>query len=122
MFERFLPTPLNRARNGNRARNEENLRGICLLAAGGAVIHSPQNAIRLLETRRRKARPKGTLGIERITPLAEMASVNAPLTVRGISSLVGMREWLQLIGHSVVASNLERNHADKVGRKVTSTS
>lgn len=63
-----------------------------------------QNALRLLETRRRKARPK--------TPAAsatpqDFATPSGNPTVKGVPSLVGMKEWLQVLGHSVrMISNL----------------
>ncbi|OQE70058.1 hypothetical protein PENNAL_c0125G10146 [Penicillium nalgiovense] len=58
---------------------------------------SYENALRLLETRRRKARPK--------TPAAsatpqDFATPSGNPTVKGVPSLVGMKEWLQALGHS----------------------
>ncbi|PKY02155.1 folylpolyglutamate synthase [Aspergillus campestris IBT 28561] len=54
---------------------------------------SYENALRLLDTRRRKARPKVPALLDAPTP-----SINQ--NVRGVPSLVGMREWLQALGHS----------------------
>ncbi|RAK99394.1 folylpolyglutamate synthase [Aspergillus ibericus CBS 121593] len=56
-----------------------------------------ENALKLLETRRRKARPT--------TPAATFQQQtgappsNTP-TVRGVPSLNGMKEWLQMLGHT----------------------
>ncbi|KAJ5537512.1 hypothetical protein N7494_006991 [Penicillium frequentans] len=56
-----------------------------------------ENALRLLESRRRKARPK--------TPATPATTQNHAIpsgtpTVKGVPSLVGMREWLEALGHS----------------------
>ncbi|EED19825.1 tetrahydrofolylpolyglutamate synthase, putative [Talaromyces stipitatus ATCC 10500] len=55
-----------------------------------------ENALKLLESRRRTARPK--------TPAALNAGVATPApssqTLRGIPSLAGMKEWLEALGHS----------------------
>ncbi|KAJ5875289.1 uncharacterized protein N7473_012636 [Penicillium subrubescens] len=53
---------------------------------------SYENALRLLETRRRKARPK--------TPAVPALPQDSTTTLKGVPSLVGMREWLQALGHS----------------------
>ncbi|KAJ5757555.1 uncharacterized protein N7511_006249 [Penicillium nucicola] len=58
---------------------------------------SYENALKLLATRRRKARPK-TPALSRINQDAAIPG-DTP-TVRGIPSLVGMKEWLQILGHS----------------------
>ncbi|GAA82372.1 folylpolyglutamate synthase [Aspergillus luchuensis IFO 4308] len=53
-----------------------------------------QNALSLLETRRRRARP-------RTNPVqTEQIPANVTPTVRGIPCLYGMSEWLQTLGHS----------------------
>ncbi|KAJ5899211.1 folylpolyglutamate synthase [Penicillium taxi] len=57
---------------------------------------SYENALKLLETRRRKARPT-KLPVS-ITS-QDIAPSGAP-TVKGVSSLFGMKEWLQALGHS----------------------
>lgn len=54
-----------------------------------------ESALKLLDSRRRKARPKEAPRLEDI-PL----SGNATPTFRGTPSLVGMQQWLQLLGHS----------------------
>ncbi|KAF3391271.1 hypothetical protein F1880_007783 [Penicillium rolfsii] len=51
-----------------------------------------QNALRLLETRRRKARPK--------TPTVPALPQESATTLKGVPSVVGMKEWLQALGHS----------------------
>ncbi|KAJ5594687.1 folylpolyglutamate synthase, partial [Penicillium hispanicum] len=56
-----------------------------------------QNALRLLETRRRKARP--TTPALPSTP-QDSATPSGNPTVKGIPSLAGMKEWLQALGHS----------------------
>ncbi|KAJ5312639.1 hypothetical protein N7508_003469 [Penicillium antarcticum] len=58
---------------------------------------SYENALKLLATRRRKTRPK-TPALSRTNQDAAIPSDNP--TVRGIPSLVGMKEWLQVLGHS----------------------
>ncbi|PLB54113.1 folylpolyglutamate synthase [Aspergillus steynii IBT 23096] len=55
-----------------------------------------ENALKLLETRRRKVRPKTPT----VSTPKNVATANASLGLRGLPSLVGMREWLQLLGHS----------------------
>lgn len=60
-----------------------------------------QNALKLLESRRRNARPK-TLA----TPTTQESMTPSGIpTVRGTPSLVGMKEWLQALGHSVWVLN-----------------
>lgn len=59
-----------------------------------ADTHILQNALKLLETRRRKARPKNASGLDGILS-------DAAPTFRRMPSLIGMRQWLQLLGHSV---------------------
>ncbi|KAJ5938439.1 hypothetical protein N7466_001573 [Penicillium verhagenii] len=54
-----------------------------------------QCALRLLETRRRKGRPKYPA-----TTLTASASIRDNSSVRGVPSLVGMRQWLRSLGHS----------------------
>ncbi|GLA46198.1 hypothetical protein AnigIFM63604_008986 [Aspergillus niger] len=54
-----------------------------------------QNALRLLETRRRRGRPRMSPSIQ-----TEVLPANFTSTVRGIPSLHGMSEWLQSLGHS----------------------
>ncbi|CAL5869827.1 uncharacterized protein PFLUO_LOCUS4058, partial [Penicillium psychrofluorescens] len=54
------------------------------------MLRSYENALKLLNSQRRNARPK---------------AVTAPLqgssqALRGLPSLSGMKEWLQLLGHS----------------------
>ncbi|KAJ5407315.1 folylpolyglutamate synthase [Penicillium sp. CMV-2018d] len=58
---------------------------------------SYENALKLLATRRRKARPT-TPALSRT--LQDAGIPNDNQTVRGIPSLVGMKEWLQILGHS----------------------
>lgn len=70
----------------------------------------PQNALRLLETRRRKARPKNVPGVEGM-PLTGISSTHAAPTFCGTPSLLGMSQWLQLLGHSVYASEVSRLRA-----------
>ena len=55
-----------------------------------------QNALRLLDSRRRKMRPKEAPAFEDIHP-----NGGAAPTFRGTPSLVGMRQWLEFLGHSV---------------------
>ncbi|KAJ5535390.1 folylpolyglutamate synthase [Penicillium freii] len=58
---------------------------------------SYENALKLLATRRRKARPKTPA----LSPTLQDTGIpNGNQTVRGIPSLVGMKEWLQILGHS----------------------
>ncbi|KAL5342887.1 folylpolyglutamate synthase [Aspergillus crustosus] len=54
-----------------------------------------ENALSLLETRRRPARPTNLS----ISASATTATKN-PTSLRGVPSLVGMKEWLQALGHS----------------------
>ncbi|RJE22826.1 hypothetical protein PHISCL_04845 [Aspergillus sclerotialis] len=68
------------------------------------MIRSYENALRLLETRRRQARPK--------TPASPATSQGiAPpsgnLTVKGVPSLLGMKEWLQALGHSLQENDVD---------------
>ncbi|RAL09340.1 bifunctional folylpolyglutamate synthase/dihydrofolate synthase [Aspergillus homomorphus CBS 101889] len=56
-----------------------------------------ENALKLLETRRRPARPRTPTTP---APNPEIVNPNVTKTVRGIPSLYGMREWLQTLGHS----------------------
>lgn len=56
-----------------------------------------ETALKLLEARKRPARPKDTAFA---TP-QEATSPVSNQALRGVPSLVGMKEWLQLIGHSV---------------------
>lgn len=58
-----------------------------------------QNALRLLETRRRKTRPKSPASLN-------IFAAGDHQTVRGVRSLVGMKEWLQALGHTVWFSML----------------
>ncbi|KNG83160.1 folylpolyglutamate synthase [Aspergillus nomiae NRRL 13137] len=56
-----------------------------------------ENALKLLETRKRKGRPQTPA----VPPARQNAtSSNDTHTVRGTPSLVGMKEWLQILGHS----------------------
>ncbi|KAB8263143.1 folylpolyglutamate synthase [Aspergillus pseudonomiae] len=56
-----------------------------------------ENALKLLETRKRKGRPQTPV----VPPARQNAtSSNDTHTVRGTPSLVGMKEWLQTLGHS----------------------
>ncbi|KAF9882760.1 hypothetical protein FE257_005308 [Aspergillus nanangensis] len=55
-----------------------------------------ENALKLLQTRRRTARPKGAAA----PPPRDAASTPATNTLKGVPSLVGMKEWLQTLGHS----------------------
>lgn len=55
-----------------------------------------ETALKLLEARKRPARPKDTVFA---TP-QEATSPVSNQALRGVPSLVGMKEWLQLIGHS----------------------
>ncbi|KAK1148183.1 hypothetical protein N8T08_010828 [Aspergillus melleus] len=54
------------------------------------------NALKLLEMRRRKARPKTPA----VSTLKNVATATDSQSLRGLPSLVGMREWLQLLGHT----------------------
>ncbi|KAF3392506.1 hypothetical protein F1880_008874 [Penicillium rolfsii] len=56
-----------------------------------------QNALRLLETRRRTARPKNPAAS---ATAQDSATPSGNSTVRGVPSLFGMSEWLQALGHS----------------------
>ncbi|PYH97323.1 folylpolyglutamate synthase [Aspergillus ellipticus CBS 707.79] len=57
---------------------------------------SYENALKLLETRRRKGRPKAPASFTS----QDAAKPIDTQTVRGVPSLVGMSEWLKIIGHS----------------------
>ncbi|KAL8646467.1 MAG: hypothetical protein Q9210_006127 [Variospora velana] len=60
------------------------------------------NAIALLNSRRRKARPSltGPPGGNLIPGLDLMPSLNGTPSLKGTPSLMGVREWLQELGHS----------------------
>lgn len=73
---------------------ETNLRGIIPEQTYRPVSNCIQNALRLLETRRRKTRPKTPAVLDAPTP-------NRTGNMRGIPSLAGMKEWLRALGHSV---------------------
>ncbi|PGH27153.1 hypothetical protein AJ80_01109 [Polytolypa hystricis UAMH7299] len=61
-----------------------------------SMKHSYENALRLLDTRRRKGRPK----IRAVPPtLSDAARPSGNRTGRGVPSLIGMKEWLQILGH-----------------------
>ena len=62
-------------------------------------------------------------GVERVHPFSEMPSVKGAPTFKGTPSVVGMREWLQLLGHSVLdLCSCQRSiHTDKLGRTATLT-
>ncbi|KAL5364545.1 folylpolyglutamate synthase [Aspergillus floccosus] len=55
-----------------------------------------ENALKRLETRRRKARPQSAAAPA--PPDAD--NVPGTSTLKGVPSLVGMKEWLQVLGHS----------------------
>ncbi|RPB21264.1 folylpolyglutamate synthase [Terfezia boudieri ATCC MYA-4762] len=61
-----------------------------------------ENALKLLQTRRRTARPtdKLSVGIDGLPPVGAIPNVYGTSTLLGIPSIVGMREWLELLGHS----------------------
>ncbi|KAF8426995.1 putative tetrahydrofolylpolyglutamate synthase [Tirmania nivea] len=61
-----------------------------------------ENALKLLQTRRRTARPTDRLsmGIDGLSPISTRPNVNGTSTLLGIPSIVGMREWLHVLGHS----------------------
>ncbi|KAI9726530.1 MAG: hypothetical protein M1834_009017 [Cirrosporium novae-zelandiae] len=63
---------------------------------------SYENAIGILNSRRREARPKSEVSPRSrgMTGLTWMPSLNGAPSLRGMPSLVGMREWLQQLGHS----------------------
>lgn len=63
------------------------------------AANGTQNALRLLQTRRRKARPTTPAQLDGLTP-------SATQSVRGVPSLVGMDEWLRALGHAVWISFL----------------
>ncbi|KAJ5950463.1 Mur ligase C-terminal [Penicillium vulpinum] len=61
--------------------------------------HNYQNALKLLEAQRRKARPNAPAQI----PASQGAATpSGKQTTRGVPSLVGMDEWLCALGHSDV--------------------
>lgn len=60
------------------------------------LLTSQQDALSLLESRRRRARPRTNPSVQ-----AEKSPANVTPTVRGIPCLHGMSEWLQTLGHSV---------------------
>ncbi|GAQ12031.1 folylpolyglutamate synthase [Aspergillus lentulus] len=60
------------------------------------------NALKLLETRRRKARP--TSLITSVSTVQGTTTMKGN-SLKGLPSLVGMKEWLQLLGHSDNAVN-----------------
>ncbi|KAE8154567.1 folylpolyglutamate synthase [Aspergillus avenaceus] len=60
-----------------------------------------ENAIKLLESRMRKARPENRATFSRPDPVTATATQG----LKGLPSLVGMKEWLQLLGHSDNAVN-----------------
>ncbi|TGZ78639.1 putative tetrahydrofolylpolyglutamate synthase [Ascodesmis nigricans] len=59
-----------------------------------------ENALRLLDSRRRKGRPKEIAGSGGVPSISEAPGVTGTPNLRGIPSLVGMHEWLYLLGHS----------------------
>jgi folylpolyglutamate synthase len=62
------------------------------------LSNNTKNALRLLATRMRKARPETPA----VSPTHQGTAIpNDNHNMRGVPSLVGMREWLQILGHSV---------------------
>ncbi|GKZ36840.1 hypothetical protein AbraIFM66950_008072 [Aspergillus brasiliensis] len=64
-----------------------------------------ENALNLLETRRRRGRPLTDPPIE-----TGSFPANVTTTVRGIPSLHGMSEWLQTLGHSCIRERIQINN------------
>ncbi|KAH1309454.1 hypothetical protein KXX47_007065, partial [Aspergillus fumigatus] len=61
-----------------------------------------KNALKLLETRRRKARPTSlTTSVSTV----QDTTITKGNSLKGLPSVVGMKEWLQLLGHSDNAVN-----------------
>ncbi|KAI1621587.1 putative tetrahydrofolylpolyglutamate synthase [Exophiala viscosa] len=61
-----------------------------------------ENALKLLETRRRKARPKTShaTNTTSTSATANQSSVKAGSSLRGTPSLMGMKDWLRKIGYT----------------------
>ena len=89
------------------------------------LSHVTQSAIALLNSRRRTARPSlgVALGTSNIPALDSMPSLNGAPSMKGTPSLVGMKGWLQELGHSVSISIRRRYRqlVDQRIRKMTST-
>lgn len=58
-----------------------------------------QNALRIINTRRRILRPKGEAHPD--VSSKQRASNSGTPDLRGTPSIIGMREWLEALGHSV---------------------
>lgn len=65
-------------------------------------LTNSQNALKCLDLRRRKARPKL---LAKHSLVLGSATASSEITVKGVPSLVGMKEWLHALGHSVRTSN-----------------
>ncbi|CEJ61085.1 hypothetical protein PMG11_09628 [Penicillium brasilianum] len=70
--------------------------GILRLSSSLTMKRNYENALKLLETRRRKARPTTPAP----TTAQDSPTPSGAPTVKGIPSLFGMKEWLQTLGHS----------------------
>ena len=64
-----------------------------------------QDAIEILNQRRRPARPASKSTIIQ-AGLSEMPNVKGKSDMRGTPSIVGMKQWLQQLGHSVGRSTM----------------
>ncbi|KAJ5604480.1 hypothetical protein N7510_009634 [Penicillium lagena] len=58
------------------------------------MLRSYENALKLLNSQRRNARPKA------VNAPLQVESQGSSQALRGLPSLSGMKEWLQLLGHS----------------------
>ncbi|KUL81630.1 hypothetical protein ZTR_09654 [Talaromyces verruculosus] len=85
-------------RSGPKRVTPRRLAGISQFSYAVVMKRNYENALKLLETRRRRARPK-TPAVPPST-LQDAAPSSDAQTVKGIPSLVGMKEWLQRLGHS----------------------
>uniref|UniRef100_A0A093XZ96 tetrahydrofolate synthase n=2 Tax=Talaromyces marneffei PM1 TaxID=1077442 RepID=A0A093XZ96_TALMA len=62
-------------------------------------VFDSKNALKLLESRRRAARPKTSATLNAGAATAAVSSPSSQ-SLRGVPSLVGMKEWLEALGHS----------------------
>ncbi|KIW25281.1 uncharacterized protein PV07_08472 [Cladophialophora immunda] len=67
---------------------------------GSCFKRTYENALRLLETRRRKTRPKNVASPILSPHAADKPRAEARSSLRGTPSIAGMRNWLQKIGYT----------------------
>ena len=81
---------------------ERTYQATMIFSPESATADIGQDAISLLDSRRRKARP--TLSPNKNLNLEMMPVSQANPRFRGAPSLTGMKNWLRQLGHSVIRS------------------